>query len=99
MSLSVSRGCMRTMRNTVLNLSAAAVIVFFFAAGVHAQGPVFGPTQFTRGAGAPQTVTASFPKCGAGACQITVTNGNPDGSSRVSSARITLNGVELFGPQ
>lgn len=58
----------------------------------------FGPQQFTRTSGAPQTVTATFPRCAGGTCQLVVINGNSDGTQRVSSASIYLNGREVFGP-
>jgi hypothetical protein len=79
-------------------LAAAAAMLFYFATGGNAQGPVFGPVQFTRAAGAPQTVNRDFPRCGTGTCRITVTNGNANGSNRVTSATISLNGAQLFGP-
>jgi hypothetical protein len=59
---------------------------------------VFGPQQFTRMTGAPQTFAAPFSHCGTEPCQIVVVNGNPDGSNRVSSASVFLNGVEVVGP-
>lgn len=58
---------------------------------------VFGPEQYAREAGPPQTFTAAFPHCGTAACQLLVTNGNADGSSRVSSASVSINGEEIVG--
>jgi hypothetical protein len=60
---------------------------------------IFGPTQYTRGTGAPQTFTAMFDRCGTAACQIIVTNGDADGKHRVSSASIMLNGERIVGPR
>jgi len=57
--------------------------------------PAFGPKQFTRTAGPPQTFTETFQHCGTAACQIVVTNGNPDGTGRISSSSIRLNGVQV----
>jgi FlgD Ig-like domain len=59
---------------------------------------VFGPQTFTRGRGAPQTFTEEFEHCGAGPCRIVVTNGNDDGTGRLSSAFISLNGTQVVGP-
>jgi hypothetical protein len=60
--------------------------------------PAFGPKQYTRGRGAPQTFSETFQHCGTGGCRIVVINGNPDGSDRVSSASIMLNGVPIVRP-
>jgi hypothetical protein len=59
---------------------------------------IFGPMQYTRSAGKPQTFIDTFERCGTAACQVIVTNGNADGSNRISSASILLNGVQIAGP-
>jgi hypothetical protein len=59
----------------------------------------FGPKVYTREAGPPNTFTDSFSHCGSGQqCQIVVMNGNADGDDRISSASISLNGVQIIGP-
>src|SRR5215472_10280704 len=59
----------------------------------------FGPKVYSREAGPPNTFTDSFIHCGTGQqCQIVVMNGNADGSDRISSASISVNGVEIIGP-
>src|SRR5262249_45999023 len=63
-----------------------------------ATAPTFGPKQYTRTAGPPQTFTEVFPRCAGGPCQLVVVNGNPDGSKRISSASIFLNGKQILGP-
>jgi hypothetical protein len=68
-------------------------------ASASAQGLVFGPKQYTRMAGPPQTFTETFSRCGGSPCQLVVVNGNANGSNRVSSASIFLNGVEILGPR
>lgn len=60
---------------------------------------VFGPKQYTRATGQPQTFTETFQHCGTGQCQIVVTNGNGDKSKRASSASISLNGQQVFSPR
>jgi hypothetical protein len=68
----------------------------FLASGSAAETtPVFGPTDYTRVAGTPQTFTETFERCGTSACQIVVINGNPDGTQRISSASIFVNGAEV----
>src|ERR1700757_1156293 len=47
---------------------------------------IFGPTQYTRTGGPPQTFTATFQHCGTAPCQLVVLNGTADGRNRVSSA-------------
>lgn len=59
---------------------------------------VFGPTKYTRAAGSPRTFTETFPHCGSAQCQLVVINGNDDGTNRVTSASIFLNGVRILGP-
>lgn len=58
----------------------------------------FGPKQFSRAGGAPQTFTETFQHCGNAPCQIVVVNGSADGSRRISSASISLNGRQILGP-
>src|SRR5947209_18303815 len=58
----------------------------------------FGPKQYTRSAGPPQTFTETFQHCGTAPCQLVVVNGNADGSNRISSASISLNGAQILGP-
>lgn len=62
--------------------------------------PVFGPTQYNRGTGAPQTFTDTFLNCETAAqYNLVVVNGNPDGTNRVSSATIRLNGTQVADPR
>src|ERR1051325_3603432 len=60
--------------------------------------PVFGPKRYIRSTGAPQTITEKFLHCGTPPCQIVIIDGNADGTKRVSSASIFLNGVRIVGP-
>jgi hypothetical protein len=73
-------------------------LLAFLLPAVSSAEIVFGPETFTRSPGAPETFIATFERCGTGACRLIVVNGNPDGTDRVSSARILLNGVEVVGP-
>ena len=59
----------------------------------------FGPKQYTRAAGQPQTITETFQHCGTGQCQIVIANGSGDRTKRVSSASISLNGQQIVGPR
>ncbi|HSY50656.1 MAG TPA: hypothetical protein VLC46_17760 [Thermoanaerobaculia bacterium] len=56
--------------------------------------------QFTRGTGAPTARTATFTVAvnPSAARQLIVVNGERDGSARVSSAQIVLNGQPVVGP-
>jgi hypothetical protein len=60
--------------------------------------PVFGPKQYTRMAGPPQTLTDTFEHCGTAPCQIVVANGDGTGKNRISSASIGLNGKQVVSP-
>ena len=71
-----------------------------FLSSLFAQGTVtiFGPRVFERSTGKPVTVTVPF-SIGADAVSpfnMIVTNGAANGSNRVSSATIKLNGVQIF---
>jgi len=90
---------MRT-RSFLLIMLAAALLPSFLPSASAAQvmTPAFGPKQYTRIGGAPQTFTETFQHCGTAACRIVVINGNPNGPDRISSAAIFLNGVQIVGP-
>ena len=59
----------------------------------------FGPKQYIRAAGRPETFTETFQYHGTSPCQIVVVNGNADGTQRISSASISLNGQQIVGPR
>jgi hypothetical protein len=59
----------------------------------------FGPQQYIRAAGPPETFTETFQYYGTSPCQIVVVNGNADGRQRISSASISLNGQQIVGPR
>ena len=59
----------------------------------------FGPKQYIRAAGRPETFTETFQYHGTSPCQIVVVNGNADGTQRISSASISLNGQQIVGPK
>jgi hypothetical protein len=88
----------------LMRARCAPLLLYFVFAFVSFLAPLcahaastFGPKEYTRGAGPSQTFTDTFSPCGAGSCQLVVVNGNPDGSARVSSASVYLNGVQLVG--
>ena len=74
---------------TIVNLSSAA-----FAA------TIFGPTQYVRTTGAPDIYSDIF-QATAGPALLIVTNGASSGDARiedaVSSARVVINDIEIFG--
>src|SRR5262249_54099502 len=59
----------------------------------------FRPKQYIRAAGRPETFTEIFQYYGTSPCQIVVVNGNDDGTQRISSASISLNGQQIVGPR
>jgi hypothetical protein len=76
-------------------LSVAFLVLSVLVSLGAAAAPTFGPKQYLRVAGAPQTFTDTFAQCGGGTCQLVVVNGKPDGSARVSAGSVWLNGVPL----
>jgi RHS repeat-associated protein len=58
---------------------------------------LFGPQQYTLTSGTPQSFSAVV-STSAGPAHLHVVNGAPDGSARLSHASISLNGVEVVGP-
>lgn len=86
-------------RFLLMALATTALIATATLAGAADMTPIFGPSQFTRNAGRPQTFTATFEHCGTAPCQIVVLNGDDNGKHRVSSASIRLNGKEIIGPK
>ena len=87
---------MSTRRLSVL---VAAALLWLVPAAARADMTLaFGPRQYTRMTGAPQTFTETFSRCGSQTCQIVVVNGGPDIPKRISSAAIFLNGQQIIGP-
>lgn len=76
----------------------AALLLIVFPECSHAQGVIFGPKRYTRGSNTTDTFTDALPRCGGDPCQLVVLNGNMDGTNRLSSATVSLNGVVIFGP-
>lgn len=60
--------------------------------------PLFGPEKFIRETGAPDISTRTFPACNTGAIwRLVVVNG-AENKDRLSSATVTLNGVDVIRP-
>lgn len=83
-------------------MSLALVLGATVGTGIplQAQPLLFGPTQYTRTAGPPNQFTATF-ALPAGAMPpytLHIVNGHANGTNRISSARVTLNGTEIAGP-
>ncbi|HSG05139.1 MAG TPA: PKD domain-containing protein, partial [Nitrospiria bacterium] len=59
--------------------------------------PLFGPETYIRGPGKPETITRQFSQCEPDASHVLrIQNGREDGSHRLSSVRIHLNGEEVL---
>jgi len=67
---------------------------------VQAQSLLFGPTSYTRTAGPPNqfTETIALPAGATPPYTLHLVNGNPDGTKRLSSATVKLNGVQVADP-
>ena len=80
-------------------LSLMAMVFFLWAlAGAAQPSPAFGPKQYVNTTGEQQTFTDSFQRCGPLGCTIIINNGAQDLSHRISSAIISINGVQVVGP-
>jgi hypothetical protein len=77
-------------RMIVLVLASALVAVVSPPAGFADMTPAFGPKQYTRHAGAPQTFHDTFQHCGTQACQIVITNGNAIASAAARSTSMVF---------
>jgi hypothetical protein len=81
---------------------SAGIFFILFVLTVAAMGAeIFGPRKYVRTEGATDIYTETF-KAGAGPGKMIIRNGAPDGGKRapdaVSSARVVLNGAEIFTP-
>jgi hypothetical protein len=92
--------CERMFRAVGVVLALAFTLVTSLP--LHAQTVLFGPTQYTRTAGPPNQFTATFMRCSAGTTApytIHIVNGHADGTKRISSATIKVNGLQVAGPE
>ncbi|MBW1607855.1 MAG: hypothetical protein JRJ74_07120, partial [Deltaproteobacteria bacterium] len=87
------------MKKTAL-MAWCLVIGLFVSMSFAAVVTVFGPTQYvrTQSHGPADIFTDTF-SATSGEGILTVHNGEADGTNRVSSAELTINGEEIFGPQ
>jgi Bacterial Ig-like domain (group 2) len=76
------------------------LVLLAFTAPVFAQTVLFGPKQYTRTAGPPNQFTDTFtlPAGTTAPYTLHVVNGNANGTNRISSATVKLNGTEILGP-
>ncbi|MCC6964953.1 MAG: hypothetical protein IT391_01545, partial [Nitrospira sp.] len=67
---------------------------------VQAQTVLFGPKTYTRTAGPPNQFTDTFtlPAGATAPYTLHVVNGNANGTNRISSATVQLNGTQILGP-
>ncbi|MGH7232925.1 MAG: Ig-like domain-containing protein, partial [Nitrospiraceae bacterium] len=89
------------MRISILLGLALILAGILLATTLFAQSQViFGPKQYLRTAGPPNQYIDTFalPSGATAPFVLHMVNGNPDGTKRISSATITLNGVQIAGP-
>jgi RHS repeat-associated protein len=87
------------MRRCLTTLSLL-VLLLALTAPAFAQTVLFGPMQYTRTAGPPNQFTDTFtlPSGTTPPYTLHVVNGNANGTNRISSATVTLNGAQILGP-
>jgi hypothetical protein len=83
------------IRDSMILLLGIVLAVFV---GDAAAVVTFGPKQYTRASGPPQTITETFARCAGGSCRLVIVNGDLNGAKRVSSASVFLNGKQILGP-
>src|SRR3990172_2682128 len=94
-SASARRGsCTRPL----ISLLALVVLAALLGPVPAAAQTLFGPQQYTLTSGTPQTFSAVV-STSAGPAHLHVVNGAPDGSARLTHASISVNGVEVVGPE
>ena len=96
----VALGAQNTLEVTVQGV-AGAYITAELLETVFDGTLLFGPERFVRGAGDPVTESRTIVRSAqaTGPFRLCVVNGNPDGSQRISSAWIWVNGVEIAKPK
>src|SRR5947209_12197452 len=69
------------------------------SAQITANAPVFGPQTYTRTTGSPNEYTTTFtaPAWIVSPYDLHIVNGDANGNNRISSATISLNGVQVAG--
>jgi len=73
------------------------ILFLFVTQSFAVEVTLYGPKQFTRHKGKPDVYTGNFPgRIGQG--MLIVKNGTIEGTNRISSAIIKVNGEEIFGP-
>lgn len=85
---------------TLVALVVFAIFAPRSAAQLTASTPVFGPQTYVRTTGAPNEYTTTFtaPSWITSPYDLHIVNGAANGSNRISSGTITLNGVQIVGP-
>ena len=80
----------------IVFITLCLIIGLFVSTTFAVEVIVFGPNQYLRTTGAPNVFTDTFsaiPKEG----KLIINNGDEDGNYRISSAKVFLNGKQLFG--
>ncbi|MEK6679789.1 MAG: hypothetical protein AABY39_10280, partial [Nitrospirota bacterium] len=60
--------------------------------------PVFGPAVYQRDTGKPAVIESNFSVANAGSYTLCIINGDDAGNNRISSAVISINGIEVVSP-
>src|SRR3990172_11889659 len=79
-------------------LSLLPLAVCLLAPAPASAQTLFGPQQYTLTSGTPQTFSTGV-STSAGPAHLHVVNCAPDGSARLTHASISVNGVEVVGPE
>ena len=90
----------RRGRRWLIGMVAALAVTLTLGTALATEEGLFGPKQYTRSSGPPNQFleTIPLPPTLTSPFRLHVQNGNPDGTNRISSAMITLNGTQVAGP-
>jgi len=90
----------RSIARCLIGLSVVLEMVAFSNPAHAAEQVIFGPTQYVRTSGPPNQFSEeiALPATLIAPFRLHVQNGNSDGTLRVSTATIVLNGVQVAGP-
>jgi len=84
------------MKKAVL-FTLCLLLSLFTGASFAVEVTLFGPNQYVRTQGAPDIYTNTFHGV-PGEGTLIIKNGDEDGKHRISSAKVLVNGVQIFGP-
>ena len=86
------------MKKSVIFVLSLLLLAVFASTSLAVEVSLYGPQQFVRTEGEPNVYTDSFTVVGlSGQGRLVITNGDPSGEHRISSAIVHFNGQQVCG--